>query len=388
MKSKKTADENKKKILSKKSANAIKIVVIVVLIGIAVPGLIVLGRYAAARIQMKSLTAADMKQAGKTYNGVKAIGMVNGEPFFQSDLDVYSQELRAAVAAYYGKKYNLSGMGADFWNTKFDGQTPKEFQEKIALKDLVKNIVIIQEARKRGIDAPAAFHDLEDERETWNAPTDDIVYGPKTLAPAEYNSYRLTGITDNLKTELLKKELAPTLKQLKASYKSLDDGLKIAPRLTSGIRFFWDGNAAGSSVLPAAGNISPDKLSNDEIRSAIQKGITDGLTPEALVEKLSAAVPGLAQEEFNTNSRYVSKEDTYEQGLANTLGSTPVGSFASGPEDRPEFFYVTKNEGGYVMPFEEAPGLGRNKWINDQFEIFINTKIKEARITLFPVTPL
>jgi len=342
----------------------IKILIPIIAGLLVASGIVVLYRYKAAT----ALTAADKAQAGKTYNGVKAVGMVNGEPFFQFDLDVYSAELRAAVAAHYGRKYNLGGMGADFWETKYDGQTPRQFMEKLALNDLVENMVLIQEARKRGIDAPASYHDLESEREAWNAPTDEIVYGPKTLGPAEFNSYRITGIRDDLKTALLKKELAPTVAQMQAAYKTLNDGLKIAPYFVSAVRFYWD---------------EDENVNNGAVRASLEAELKKGASPEAIVGYLSPSIQGLSQEEFDLNSRYVSKEDPYEQGLAANLKEAAVHSCVTGPEDRPELFYITKKEGGHIMPFEEAPGLGRNKWINDQFEIFLQKKVKAARITLF-----
>lgn len=69
----------------------------------------------------------------------------------------------------------------------------------------------------RGIDALESYHSLKAEREKRNVPTGEIVYRPKELGPAEFNSYR---ITDELKTALLKKDLAPTESQMRAAYDS------------------------------------------------------------------------------------------------------------------------------------------------------------------------
>ena len=314
------------------------------------------------------LTRADLALAGKTYNGITAIGMVNGEPFFESDLNVYAMERRAAVAARYGRLYNITSMGAAFWETEFDGETPRQFLENLALNDLVRNMVLIQEARKRGIHTPSMYNDLETEREAWNAPTDDIIYGPQTLAPAEYHSYRITGIKNELMTDLLNNELAPTTTQMHAAYDSLDDGLKVAPVYVSAVRFFWN---EGTVSFP-------------EAHSMLEQGMRSGAAPEELAETLASAIPGLSQEAFESHSRYVSREDPYEQELAAILQEANIGSLVSGPMYRPELFYIISREGGHMMPFEEAPGLGRNKWINDQIEIFLDKKTREARVTLFP----
>ncbi|MCL2043143.1 MAG: hypothetical protein FWG89_03290 [Treponema sp.] len=345
------------------------IVLFIIAVVIIAAGIAVLSRDIPRIRQEAALTAADLAQADILYyDGVKAIGMVNGEPFFEFDLNVYAMEFRAAVAAHYGQAYNISLMGARFWDTEYDGQTPRQFLERLALDDLVKNMVTIQEARKRGIDTPEVFHDLEEERAAWNAPTDDIVFGPRTLGPAEFNSYRITGIRDMLKTYLLGNELAPTIEQLQAAYDSAPDWQKIAPLIVTGIHFRWD----------------EDTVSNETLRPVLELNLKDGLSPGEIVLNLSGSVPGLAYEEFSIDSRFISREDTYEQGIAENLWEGDIGSCVIGPEDRPEVYYIINKEGGHVMRLEEAPVVGRNKWINDQYEIFINQKIKEARVTLFP----
>jgi hypothetical protein len=293
--------------------------------------------------------------------------MINGEPFFHEDVAVYAAELRAAVAAYYGRKYNLSGVGAAFWNTEYDGVTPLEFMNKWALDDLAKNMVLIQEARKRGIDAPQSYHDLEEEREVWNKSTDEIVYGPKTLGPAEYNSYRISGISEELKTILLNGELAPTAAQLKASFDSLNEESKTAPWLVSGVRFSWDESSGPGG----------------EIRAAIERSLRQGSSPEETVDTLLALYPGLSHDNFEIDSRYISKEDYYEQERTEILSTASKGSCVSGPEGMPELYYVTGKTGGGILTFEQAPLLGRNKWINDQFGIFLEKKTKAASIILF-----
>ena len=349
----KTCEKNKKNIGRK--------ILIISIVSAAI--LAVLGIFACNKFK----TGTGLNIADKTYNGEKAMGTVNGEPFYQFDINVYAMELRAAVAGHYGRKYNLSGMGAGFWETPYEGQTPADFLQKQALNELVKSMVLIQEARKRGIATPAVYHDLETEREAWNTPTDEIVYGPRSLGPAEYNSYRISRIKDELMTNLLLGELAPTPEQLKASFNSLDDGLKTARLIITGVRFFWDEDAG----------------SRGAIQSRLRQGIKNGEEPELLVKRLSDTIQGLSQEEMDFNSRYVSKEDPYDQELTYILEDAAIGDFVPGPQDRPELYYIIKKEGGHIMQFEEAPGLGMNKWINDQFEIFLDKKIKAAKITLF-----
>ena len=329
--------------------------------------------------------AADKAAANRIYRqtGIKIPGTINGEPFFTEDLNVYRSELRAAVAAYYGQKYSISSMGASFWDTRYDGITPMEHMTNLAINDLKKNMVIIQQARIRGIDTPAAYSDLEEERAAWNAPTDEIVYGPKTLAPMEFISYRLTGITDALKTELLKNELAPTEAQLRSSYADLPPHLKIAPYRASGTRFTWGESSDWERRAQYLEVSDSDKKYNEEVFAAVTGLLGQGFSAEQVVNALSDLYPRLLHEEFSINSRAVSRAIEYDQALAENLREVKAGSCIPGPFDMPALYHISEKEGGAYYRFEEAPGLGRNKWINDQFELFIAQKIKEARVTLF-----
>jgi hypothetical protein len=89
------------------------------------------------------------------------------------------------------------------------------------------------------------------------------------------------------------------------------------------------------------------------------------------------------QEDFELDSRYISKEDPYEQELSRILEKAKPGDLVAGPQERPDLYYVTGKEGGGIYTFEEAPGLGRNKWINDQFELFLDKKVKAAKVKIF-----
>jgi len=322
-----------------------------------------------AAATLKKEIAADKALAEKIFleTGRKVFGTVNGEPFFYEDIAVFTIELRAAVAAHYWRKYNVSNMGADFWDTVYDGSTPREFLNKTALDELVRNMVLIQQARLRGIDTPAAYSDLETERAEWNTPTGDIIYGPQTLGPAEFNSYRITGITNELKRALLEKELSPTAQQLRAAFNSLDDSLKFDHFIAKGIRFFWN---AG--------------IPNQEIRALLEPPLLEKyFTPQEIVSRLSVLYPSLNMEDFEIDSRLVSREAHYDIELENILweyGSSDL--IFPAPFEHPSVYYVTSFEGGGTIAFEDAPGLGLTKWINDQFDVFMNGKVQEARVTL------
>jgi hypothetical protein len=294
-------------------------------------------------------------------DGRKAAGTVNGEPFFQEDLDVYALELRAAVAADYGRRYGLTGMGAKFWDTKYGGGTPRQTLNRRALDRLARNMVLIQEARNRGIDAPARYGDLEAERNEWNSGGDEIVYGPKELGPAEYNSYRISGITGALKTALLANELAPAESRLRGIFAGLPDEAKKAPWRASGAVFRLEGDAG-------------------PVKDGLERALWRGLSPE----EAARAFPGMSTERFEMYSGSISREDPYQRSLAGLLENAAVGECISLEN---EIYYVVQKEGGGLLRFEEAPGLAVSQWINSQFELFLDNRVKAAKITVYPVTP-
>ena len=329
--------------------------------------------------------AADRAIASMIYQqtGRKAFGTINGEPFFEEDLNKYRSELRAAVAAYFGRVHNITSMGARFWDTRFNGITPNEHKTNLAINDLKRNMVIIQQARIRGIDTPDTYSDLEKERAEWNAPTDELIFGPRTLGPVEFTSYRIYGITNALKSTLLRYELIPTTDQLRASFNDVSPNFKTAPFWVNGTRFTWGESSDWERRAHIIYVSDPEKRRNEEIMAAIKSSMQQGLSAQEVVETLSALYPRLSYEEFTFNSRAVSRINEYALTLVYLFRDVAAGSYIPGPFDMPSLYYVTGKEGGGLFSFEEAPGLGQTRWINTQFEIFLNRKINEARVTLF-----
>ncbi|MDR2477338.1 MAG: hypothetical protein LBD18_06105, partial [Treponema sp.] len=70
----------------------------------------------------------------------------------------------------------------------------------------------------------------------------------------------------------------------------------------------------------------------------------------------------------------------YDQELAQLMADAVPGSVIRGPQGWPALYYVQKKEGGHVFTFEEAPLLARNKWINDQFDLFLDERVRKARV--------
>ena len=101
--------------------------------------------------------------------GSGGLGTVNGLPFYAEELVVYADEQRAAVTAQISQQYDLPGTGPSFWDTEYDGVTPREVLLDTAMEDLVRSKVIQQECITRGIVAPADFRELEQAMEEENA---------------------------------------------------------------------------------------------------------------------------------------------------------------------------------------------------------------------------
>lgn len=297
------------------------------------------------------------------------LGTVNGLPFYAEELLVYADEERAAVTAQISQQYDLPGTGPSFWDTEYDGVTPREVLLDTAMEDLIRNKVIQQECITRGIVAPADFRELEQAMEEENAARQStaasggVVYGTESYTLAQYNEYQMTMATDDLKAYLLENELAPTEQQLRDAYDSLDESFKRKDFTCEGWSIAWpsteDDEAAATLVAEALESTAPADL------------------PTVLADQL----PGVMVEEFTFDSTEVHREDSTAIERSDILFFTEPGECSSILYDaQPTVYYVTEKDGGGYYAFEESSRLGENKYINDAFEQFIDEKVAVATV--------
>lgn len=301
--------------------------------------------------------------------GSGGLGTVNGLPFYAEELVVYADEQRAAVTAQISQQYDLPGTGPSFWDTEYDGVTPREVLLDTAMEDLVRSKVIQQECITRGIVAPADFRELEQAMEEENAARQStaasggVVYGTESYTLAQYNEYQMTMAIDELKEHLLKNELEPTEQQLRDAYDSLDESFKRKDFTCAGWSIAWPATA------------------DDEAAAALVAEALESTAPADLAAALADRLPGVTVEEFTFDSTEVHREDSTAIERSDILFFTEPGECSSILYNAlPTVYYVTEKDGGGYYAFEESSRLGENKYINDAFEQFIDEKVAAATV--------
>ncbi|MFV0412867.1 MAG: hypothetical protein ACK5L3_06280 [Oscillospiraceae bacterium] len=297
--------------------------------------------------------------------GQNVAARVNGLPIYRQELAMYAAERKAALAAEFAAQQGLESFGSAFWDTEYGGQTPREALLNAALEDAVRAKVIQQQAALRGITAPADFREveaaLEQENQARSAKEGLSAYGPSSMSLYEYNAYLMAQTENDLKTALLNGELAPTEEEQRAAFYTLPETLRYTGYEATG----WQ-----ISTFGEGGNW----------RQFLQQQL-EKATPEEAVAALQAEYPGIACLPFSMVSGEVHREDIYRQSLQEVLYPARAGQLLAGIEEG-EYFLVGWKAGGELLTYEQAPGLGRNKYINDTFEAFVHQKTEEAEVVV------
>lgn len=302
--------------------------------------------------------------------GSEVLGTVNGDPFYREELLLYAERRRAAVSARYSRDYDLPGTGAGFWTGEYGGSQPVDTLLDEALQELVRDKVTQQECVRRGIVAPLDFLALEESLQAENDSRRETldeggyVYGTTEYTLDQYSDYQMTMALDELKASLLEGSDAPDRQQLQAAFDSLDESLKRRDFSASGTAFFWQ--------------IDADL---DRGAAAILAALDAGADPDALPEQLADDAPGLTVRAIELDTAQLSKDDTLGSHLTDVLfGIESGGSLAEVYNGENALYVLDEKTGGGHYTFEEAPGLGENKYVNDACEALIDRLAGEAQV--------
>lgn len=250
-------------------------------------------------------------------------------------------------------------MGDDFWTTDFDGTTPEDELNEIAFYALSKDKIIQQIAVSYKITAPLNFTEFEKAwRESNKKSDNEIAYGPENVRMYEYLQYLMTQTKDELKTYLAENVWTPTEEDLRNAFYSLDEEIRMTDFILSGYEFTWEGEK------------SPAK--------DIEIAIKNGLSPQDAATSLLSEYPTLMCKELELDTSQIHKEDVPSAVKINHFTHAEQNSFIA-PEGINECYYVIDLEGGW-LEYEDAPGYGYNKWVNDSFDELVNSTLEKAKI--------
>lgn len=283
--------------------------------------------------------------------GAGAAGTVNGVPVCYEELRQYAEAQRATVAYAFSQQHGIASMGDDFWDTDYDGATPRAALYDAALAALVRDKVIQKEAANRGIIAPLDYNEL------LKAAQADA----QGLSPAEYLNRQMGFVEDELKTHMLQNDYAPTEADLAAAFGTLPAELMEAHFTAQGYQVTWESEAAEA----------------DAERMAALLAEPGG--EAALLEEF----PDAAVEPFSFYTAEIHREDVATIELAEQLRG-----------QQPGFYVLNERYGSHVMAYltqleddappavEDVPRYAETEWINTQYDALVEQLVRQAEVDM------
>lgn len=285
----------------------------------------------------------------------KIAGQVNNSSVYYDEIQMYANENKNLVIDDFSKQYNLDMIGEKFWDTEYGETTPRDVLYEKAVDTLVRNKVIQQQAVERGIVAPESYLEMVKALPAEGAGE----YGPAEMGVGEYNTYLMSFVEDDLKAKLLE-EFSPTVEQERESFALLPDSVKRTDFAMKG----YVVTAENSSV---------------SVKDSLQELLSQGNSFDKSINVLQQDIPSIEVTPFEFDSAEIHREDISGGEKSEVLSGLEVGAVA---EKDGKVYFVTEKEGGELLTYEQAPNLGRNKWINDAFEKFIEEKVQHATVQL------
>lgn len=325
----------------------------------------------AAVIAVCILLAAVCILLSGTAAGEKTVFTVNGVGITPRHEQLYLDDVRAQVTAYYHAKFGADPNEEGFWQADFDGRTPAEYQRELAWRRLIRDTVERQLARENGLDVPLTLEEIDQAREARNQ-TAGIRYGPEEYGVMEYIAQTQTQVRDSLKTALLAGDLAPTEADLYTLYQQADRVL-----LDKGYSATVGVIACGTMQVGVYPEALPQAL---ELVKTLWSGPERAAEVIAQVEERTGVTLEYSSVSFDTVS--LQKEDDLLPKLAEGCRAVPAGGFSEPWESgvaRGIAVVLEKDDRG-MATFEEAQRALTNLWINENYDGYIERAVNAAEI--------
>lgn len=163
------------------------------------------------------------------------VATVNGDAIPVREFELFLAQDRAATFAYFQQNYGATG-DRMFWNTRYGGQTPREYLEQHALTDAVNTTIQRQLAHDFGILPDVTYGgflqalDAENARRRLAAKRGQPIYGPVQYTEANYFNYLLDQEIPTLQDALVKKGvIGVTESALRQYYAAHQDEFRANP---------------------------------------------------------------------------------------------------------------------------------------------------------------
>jgi len=158
-------------------------------------------------------------------NDANVVAWVNQYPVSNAEFKHWMLLQRAEVHNYYYNKYQHAD-SEDFWETEKEGQSPLEMLKEMALEKAVRSkiqqIIALEKGIVEHIDFDQMMLEMQEEnlKRKTKIEKGEVVYGAKRYTERTYFAHEFDKMVIQLKSALLKEELKPSEKDLKALIKN------------------------------------------------------------------------------------------------------------------------------------------------------------------------
>lgn len=198
-----------------------------------------------------------LSSCGKTQTAEKKISVyttVNGEQIMTDEIDYFRTRYRSQIINDYAEKYGVKDF-SEFWDTEFDGKTPRQALEEYALKQAVEAKIKLVLMRENGIYDDISFSALKAKAEKYNKEHENQKgnVGLNTVNMTSFYTYYISNGEMELKNILAESILKPSQAELEAAEKEhpdlTEEGL-ISMVVTEKYQKMIDEASKNADVLP------------------------------------------------------------------------------------------------------------------------------------------
>ena len=147
---------------------------------------------------------------------------VNGVKIEREELIYAMGENRLTVAHEVEQRYAADSGDADFWDRRFDGETPNEMLRRTAAEAIIADKVQFLAAKEHGIDVLLSYSSLkaalDEENDKRASGGGEVHYGPQELSFHIFYVNRLMNAQTELKDALRPTVLSVSDQQIKAYF--------------------------------------------------------------------------------------------------------------------------------------------------------------------------
>ena len=150
--------------------------------------------------------------------------VVNGEAITAEEKEYFSSRYRAQIINDYSEKYGIKDF-SEFWDTEFDGKTPRQALEEYALKQAAEAKIKLVLMRENEIYDDISFSALKAKAEKYNKEHENQKgnVGLNTVNMASFYTYYISNGEMELKNILAESMLKPSQTELEAAEKEHPD---------------------------------------------------------------------------------------------------------------------------------------------------------------------